>query len=160
MFDVLDELEGALDVARLRRLVDRAEFLRIRAARASERAGEWQADGSVSARISRVITDGRSLPLDVGRATRTVAAAPWRALVVRDGGCTHPGCDRPPGWCEAHHVKHWADGGTTTLDSLKLYCDRHHHDAHQRPRGPDPPATADDVTQPEPALRLAAFVVR
>ncbi|HEY7137136.1 MAG TPA: HNH endonuclease signature motif containing protein [Acidimicrobiia bacterium] len=144
MFDVLDELEGALDkvaaddppvdVARLRRLVDRAEFLRIRAARASERAGEWQADGSVSARISRVITDGRSLPLDVGRATRTVAAAPWRALVVRDGGCTHPGCDRPPGWCEAHHVKHWADGGTTTLDSLKLYCDRHHHDAHQRPR--------------------------
>src|SRR5690349_10647190 len=58
MFDVLDELENSLDkvaaddpavdVARLRRLVDRAEFLWIRAARASERAGEWQADGAVS----------------------------------------------------------------------------------------------------------------
>ena len=94
------------------------------------------------ARIARVITDGRSQPLDVGRAIRTVTAAQWRALVARDGGCTHPGCDRPPGWCEAHHIEHWADGGTTTLDNLKLYCDRHHRDAHahdDQPAGPDPP---------------------
>jgi len=91
------------------------------------------------ARISRVITDGRSLPLDVGRATRVVTPALWRALVVRDGGCTHPGCDRPPGWCEAHHIKHWADGGTTTLDNLKLVCSRHHHDEHRLDTGPDPP---------------------
>jgi hypothetical protein len=92
------------------------------------------------ARISRVITDGRSQPLDVGRTTRTVTAALWRALVARDGGCTHPGCDRPPGWCEAHHIKHWADGGTTTLDNLKLVCSRHHREEHlDEARGPDPP---------------------
>jgi hypothetical protein len=71
-----------------------------------------------------------------------VTAALWRALVVRDGGCTHPGCDRPPGWCEAHHIEHWADGGTTTLDNLRLYCDRHHHDAHRLDTGPDPPGNA------------------
>jgi hypothetical protein len=35
------------------------------------------------ARISRVITDGRSLPLDVGRVSRVVTPALWRALVVR-----------------------------------------------------------------------------
>jgi hypothetical protein len=91
------------------------------------------------ARISRVITDGASQPLDVGRASRTVTPAQWRALVARDRGCTHPGCDRPPGWCEAHHITHWADGGTTTLDNLKLYCTRHHHDAHRLATGPDPP---------------------
>jgi hypothetical protein len=94
------------------------------------------------ANISRVITDGRSQPLDVGRSSRVVTAALWRALVVRDGGCTHPGCDRPPGWCQAHHIKHWVDGGTTTLDNLKLLCDRHHIDEHaddHPPYGPDPP---------------------
>ncbi|WP_242419678.1 HNH endonuclease signature motif containing protein, partial [Frankia sp. CpI1-P] len=30
-----------------------------------------------------------------------------RALAARDRGCTFPGCDRPPSWCEAHHVIHW-----------------------------------------------------
>ena len=89
------------------------------------------------ARIARVITDGRSAVLDVGRATRTVPAAIWRALVARDGGCSHPNCDRPPGWCDAHHIVHWADGGTTSLDNLRLLCRRHHRAVHEG--GHDPP---------------------
>uniref|UniRef100_UPI0038B2DC01 HNH endonuclease signature motif containing protein n=1 Tax=Nakamurella leprariae TaxID=2803911 RepID=UPI0038B2DC01 len=48
------------------------------------------------------------------------------ALGHRDRGCAFPGCDRPPGWCDAHHVQHWADGGPTNLDNTVLYC-RHHH---------------------------------
>ncbi len=52
-------------------------------------------------------------PLEVGRATRVVAAAQRAALAVRDGGCRFPGCDRPPAWCEAHHLRHWVHGGTT-----------------------------------------------
>ncbi len=48
------------------------------------------------ASISRIVTDGPSQILDVGRRTRTIGPALRRALVVRDGGCVHPGCDRPP----------------------------------------------------------------
>ena len=58
--------------------------------------------------------------------TRTIPSALRRALVVRDGGCSFPGCDRPPGWCDAHHRVHWADGGETRLDNLVLLCRRHH----------------------------------
>jgi hypothetical protein len=60
--------------------------------------------------VSRVITAGASEPLDVGRRTRTPPASLRRALVVRDGGCRFPGCDRPQGWCDAHHVVHWIEG--------------------------------------------------
>ncbi|MFI0433261.1 MAG: HNH endonuclease signature motif containing protein [Candidatus Nanopelagicales bacterium] len=53
-----------------------------------------------------------------------------RALDVRDGGCVIPGCDRPPGWCEAHHVTHRGNGGSTSLQNLALLCSRHHHELH------------------------------
>jgi len=74
-------------------------------------------------------------PLEVGRATRVVAAAQRAALAVRDGGCRFPGCDRPPAWCEAHHLRHWVHGGTTDLGNLVLLCRAHHravHEGHQR----------------------------
>jgi hypothetical protein len=82
--------------------------------------------------VSRIVTGPDSLPLDVGRTRRTVPPALRRALVERDGGCRFPGCDRPPGWCDAHHVTSWAQGGRTARDNLVLLCDRHHHVVHQR----------------------------
>ena len=83
---------------------------------------------SCDAAVSRVITDGASQPLDVGRATRTVSAAIRKALSVRDAGCI--GCAAPAGWCDAHHVRFWADGGATNLDNLALLCHRCHRDVH------------------------------
>jgi hypothetical protein len=83
------------------------------------------------ASLTRVITDGRSMPLDVGRATKVVSPAIRRALAIRDGGCAFPGCGRPPGWCDAHHVKHWADGGETGLSNLVLLCRPHHRVIHR-----------------------------
>ncbi len=80
--------------------------------------------------ISRVITDGRSEILDVGRGTRTVSPAQWKALVARDRHCRAPGCDRPPGWCQAHHIVHWARGGATDLANLELLCWFHHRQRH------------------------------
>jgi len=80
--------------------------------------------------ISRVITAGRSEILDVGRATRTVSAALWKALVIRDEHCQAPGCDRAPDSCEAHHVVHWARGGPTNLENLQLLCWHHHREQH------------------------------
>lgn len=84
------------------------------------------------ASVSRVITRGRSEPLDVGRRTPVVPPALRRALVVRDGGCAFPGCERPHPWCDAHHVVHWADGGETRLDNLLLLCRPHHRAVHGR----------------------------
>jgi len=92
--------------------------------------GETARRLACDASISRVITDGPSQVLDVGRRTRTIHPALRRALVVRDGGCAHPGCDRPPSWTECHHVKHWVDGGPTDLGNLILLC-RHHRAQHE-----------------------------
>jgi hypothetical protein len=83
------------------------------------------------ATLSRVMTMGRSEPLDVGRRTPVVPAAIRRAVTVRDATCRFPGCDRPPLWCDAHHVVHWADGGRTALDNLVLVCRRHHRMVHE-----------------------------
>ncbi|MGH3574822.1 MAG: DUF222 domain-containing protein, partial [Pseudonocardiaceae bacterium] len=62
-----------------------------------------------------VVLGSDSEPLDVGRAMRTVPLGIRRALVARDGGCSFPGCDRPPGLCAAHHVRHWIDLGETKI---------------------------------------------
>jgi hypothetical protein len=83
------------------------------------------------ARVSRVITKGSSEPLDVGRSTRVIPPALRRAVVARDHECRFPGCDRPPPWCDAHHVLHWADGGETKLRNLVLLCRRHHRMLHE-----------------------------
>jgi hypothetical protein len=93
-----------------------------------ETARRWACDAS----IARVITRGRSEPLEAGRRTPVVPASLRRAVVVRDGGCRFPGCDRPQGWCDAHHVRHWADGGPTSLSNLVLLCRPHHRLIHQR----------------------------
>ena len=85
-------------------------------------------------------------PLDVGRTTRVVTPAQRHALAVRDGGCVFPACSRPLAWCDAHHVRHWLDGGPTDLDNLALVCRAHHRAIHeggwQLTRGPDGRHTA------------------
>jgi hypothetical protein len=68
--------------------------------------------------------------LDVGRTNRLVTAAIWKALVARDRHCRFPGCRRQPIACDAHHLRHWADGGVTALDNLVLLCRAHHTVIH------------------------------
>lgn len=79
------------------------------------------------ANVIPIVLGGHGEPLDVGRLTRTIPTAIRRALVARDQGCAFPGCDRPASWCDAHHCKHWSDGGDTALGNLCLVC-AHHHD--------------------------------
>ena len=81
--------------------------------------------------VSRILTAGASQPLDVGRRTRTVPTQLRRALAARDRGCKFPSCDRPVAWCDAHHRRHWADGGPTVLTNLVLLCRLHHGMIHQ-----------------------------
>ncbi|MDE0488084.1 MAG: DUF222 domain-containing protein [Gammaproteobacteria bacterium] len=77
-----------------------------------------------------VVEGAKGEPLAVGRRTRAVPPAIRRALRVRDGGCRFPGCDRSR-YVHAHHIKHWADGGETSLDNLVTLCSFHHRLVHE-----------------------------
>lgn len=68
--------------------------------------------------------------LRLGRKTRKISPALRRALRVRDGGCTFPGCHRLT-HLEAHHIVHWLQGGATDLENLVLLCRRHHMAIHE-----------------------------
>jgi hypothetical protein len=68
--------------------------------------------------------------LDLGRERRLITGALRRALVLRDGGCAFPHCDRPPRWCQGHHIQGWHDGGTTCLSNAVLLCGFHHREIH------------------------------
>ncbi len=83
-------------------------------------------DGSVVA----MFENAEGEPLSVGRKQRTVTTAIKRALESRDGGCTFPGCNHKR-FVDAHHVMHWAEGGSTSVDNLLLLCDRHHRLVHE-----------------------------
>ena len=97
--------------------------------------------------ITRIVMDGESLPLDVGRSVRTVTPAIRRALDERDGGCVWNGCDAPPAWCDAHHIEHWVDGGPTSLANMALLCRRHHTATHE---GRTPPPAPRAQAPPDP----------
>lgn len=70
-------------------------------------------------------TDGQVV--NVGKEQRLFTRRQRIALAARDGGCRFGDCDRPPSWCEAHHIDHWVrDDGHTNVDVGILLC-RHHH---------------------------------
>ena len=83
------------------------------------------------AEIIPTVLNSKGRVIDVGRRTRRVSEALRCVLIARDGGCVWPGCDAPPSRCDAHHIKHWADGGLTNADNLALLCHRHHILLHE-----------------------------
>ncbi|HEV7759308.1 MAG TPA: DUF222 domain-containing protein, partial [Acidimicrobiales bacterium] len=104
--------------------------------RGGEFADGTRVDGATIQRLAcdagyhRVVTQGRSSILDYGTTRRNIPVNLFNALVVRDRGCRFPGCDRPPHWCEAHHIDHWEHHGPTSIGNLVLACSRHHHLLH------------------------------
>ena len=112
--------------------------------------------------------DGRVV--EVAARTRTIPPALRRALQHRDHGCRFPGCVVRFG--EGHHIRHWAQGGPTTLSNIALLCRRHHRAVHEEgyqlerladgelqfrhPNGwilPDVPPAPDVPDQPVELLR-------
>jgi hypothetical protein len=78
--------------------------------------------------ITRVVFGPSGAVLDVGRAYRTVTGQMRKAVIARDRHCVYPVCDQPPSRCEVHHaLRHWADGGETSVANSALLC-YHHHD--------------------------------
>jgi len=77
--------------------------------------------------VMRHEPDGRVV--EIGARTRTIPPALRRALQHRDRGCRFPGCGLRV--AEGHHLRHWAQGGPTTLANLALLCRRHHRAVHE-----------------------------
>src|SRR5947208_2370564 len=71
--------------------------------------------------------DGRIV--EVAAKSRTIPPALRRALHHRDRGCRFPGCGVRFG--QGHHIRHWAQGGPTTLSNLAMLCRRHHRAVHE-----------------------------
>jgi hypothetical protein len=83
-----------------------------------------------AALIPAVLDSGGQL-IHLGRTRRPFTSAQIRALWLRDRHCTFPGCQAPATWCDAHHLRHWADGGPTDLANGVLLCERHHSIVHR-----------------------------
>ena len=81
--------------------------------------------------VTRIIVASDSTVIDVGRAKRTISGPQRKALKVRDGGCTWPGCDRPVSMTEGHHLVYWIHNGPGNLPNLALLCYRHHWMVHE-----------------------------
>jgi hypothetical protein len=121
---------------------------------------------------SRVVMrhDAEGRLLEVGARTRTIPPALRRALHHRDRGCRFQGCSVRFG--QGHHIRHWAQGGPTTLGNLVSLCRRHHVAVHEQgyrvarqpdgelefrnPYGwviPEVPPSPDVATDPVAAIR-------
>ena len=77
-----------------------------------------------------IVEDRNGEPLSIGRKSRTVPTAIRRALDGRDRTCRFPGCSHTK-WLDAHHIRHWTDGGETSLENLVLLCTHHHRLLHE-----------------------------
>jgi Domain of unknown function (DUF222) len=95
-------------------------------AMAAETVRRLACDASVVA----LIEDEDGEPLNVGRKTRTISSQLRRFLKVRDKGCRFPGCTHTR-HVDAHHIKHWANGGETKPSNLVSLCGFHHRKVHE-----------------------------
>lgn len=138
------------------------------------RSGHGRVEGQATpisiATVERELCDRGTVPIhfdtdgqviNVGRDQRLFTARQRIGLAVRDGGCRFPGCERPPSWCEAHHVNEWfRDAGRTDIADGILLCRHHHLLLHDQGwqisrRGADyamvPPRSIDPGQLPIPA---------
>ncbi|MGG7101081.1 DUF222 domain-containing protein [Rhodococcus sp. 24CO] len=82
--------------------------------------------------LSTVLLDDHGAPLDARPGKRLVTAEQRVALIARDKGCAFPGCECVPAWTDAHHIRHWSNGGPTVMNNLVLLCRSHHRLMHRK----------------------------
>jgi hypothetical protein len=93
--------------------------------------GEQARQLAQDANLSRIITRGRSEPLDVGRSTRSFPPGIAKAVIARDRHCRYESCTAPVWACHIHHHDPWENGGTTALRNAGLLCWYHHQLVHR-----------------------------
>jgi hypothetical protein len=78
-----------------------------------------------------VIFDELGNAVESGREQRLFSKRQREILAVKFGGCMDPNCERPPSFCEAHHIQHWKrDRGKTLVNNGILLCRYHHLKYH------------------------------
>lgn len=80
--------------------------------------------------VIRLVEDAHGAPLAIGRKSRVIPPPMRRALRARDNGCRFPGCTHTS-FIDGHHIRHWAEGGETSMENLVLLCRRHHRLVHE-----------------------------
>ena len=100
---------------------------------------EGQTASVSTATAQRHACDGGYLPirfsddgqaLNLGQTRRFHTTRQRAAISARDGGCIGPDCDRPPAWCEVHHITEYSKGGNTSVEDGILLCRHHHLEIH------------------------------
>jgi 5-methylcytosine-specific restriction protein A len=74
----------------------------------------------------RVVLDDDGRIVELGSPQRCFTPQQRRAIALRDGECSVPGCHIPAAWCEIHHVDPAENGGPTHTDNGILLCWFHH----------------------------------
>ena len=82
------------------------------------------------ASVSVFTEDEDGEPLSIGRKSRIIPPALRRALRARDEGCRFPGCTHKH-YIDGHHIRHWSQGGETSLANLVQLCRHHHRLVHE-----------------------------
>jgi hypothetical protein len=103
-------------------------------------AGAWTGPAT-PATVAQLLCDARIDVLHVDAAHRVVSlstgtgditSAQRRAVATRDRCCTAKGCSRPPAFCDVHHLRARANGGSNDAANLVLLCRRHHSMWHRQ----------------------------
>lgn len=114
--------------------------------------------------VQRAVVGTDGVPLQLDRRSRLFSPHQRRALAILHPGCAVRGCTAPVGWCEAHHVRSWADGGATDLDNAILLCRHHHLEVHLGrlivERGPDGWRARTAVRRPRRRSRFGRSTAR
>jgi Domain of unknown function DUF222. len=74
----------------------------------------------------RVVLDADGRIIELGSSQRCFTPQQRRAIALRDGECSIPGCHIPASWCEIHHVDPAENNGPTHTDNGLLLCWFHH----------------------------------
>ena len=74
----------------------------------------------------KVVFDENGRIIELGSPNRVFTPAQRRAISLRDGECSAPGCHIPAAWSEIHHVDPAANDGDTHTDNGLLLCWFHH----------------------------------
>ncbi len=95
---------------------------------AIETARRIACDCSLS--INEQNKENQSEPTNIGRKSRIWPNAMARAIKERDQHCAWPGCTHAR-HLHIHHIKHWADGGETSVHNGVCLCSYHHTLVHE-----------------------------